>query len=53
MEQLKQLNDRIVSRVNANLSEFDFNTEDFVSNSLEHDKMLKFYAFNRFFMLLS
>lgn len=45
MEQLKQLNDRIVSRVNANLSEFEFNTESFVLNSLEHDKMLKFYAF--------
>ena len=45
MNQLKQLNDRIVSRVNANLSEFDFNTESFVTNSLEHDKMLKFYAF--------
>ncbi|MBT3804318.1 MAG: transferase [Desulfobacula sp.] len=45
MSQLKKLNDRIVSRVNANLSEFDFDTESFVTNSLEHDKMLKFYAF--------
>ncbi len=45
MYQLKQLNDRIISRVNANLSEFEFNTESFVSNSLDHDKMLKFYAF--------
>lgn len=45
MEQLKQLKDRIVSRVNANLSEFEFNTESFVLNSLEYDKMLKFYAF--------
>ncbi len=45
MYQLKQLNDRIISRVNANLAEFEFNTESFVSNSLEHDKMLKFYAF--------
>lgn len=45
MDQLKQLNDRIVSRVNANLSEFDFDTENFVKNSLEHDKMMRFYAF--------
>jgi len=45
MNQLKQLNDRIISRVNANLAEFDFDTENFVANSLEHDKMLKFYAF--------
>jgi len=45
MNQLKQLNDRIISRVNANLEEFEFDTESFVTNSLEHDKMLKFYAF--------
>jgi carbonic anhydrase/acetyltransferase-like protein (isoleucine patch superfamily) len=45
MEQLKQLNERIVSRVNANLSEFEFDTEKFVSNSIDYDKMLKFYAF--------
>ncbi len=45
MNQLKQLNDRIISRVNANLSEFDFDTNSFVSNSLEHEKMIKFYAF--------
>ncbi|MBT3387594.1 MAG: transferase [Desulfobacula sp.] len=45
MDQLEQLNERIIRRVNVNLEEFDFNTEDFVRNSLEHDKMLKFYAF--------
>ena len=45
MDKLKQLNDRIIRRVNVNLEEFDFNTESFVSNSLEYDKMLKFYAF--------
>ncbi len=44
MNQLDQLINRIVSRVNANLSEFDFDTETFVKNSLEHEKMLKFYA---------
>ena len=45
MDQLRQLNDRIISRVNVNLEEFDFDTESFVKNSIEHDKMLKFYAF--------
>ncbi|MBC8439865.1 MAG: transferase [Deltaproteobacteria bacterium] len=45
MDQLKQLNERIIRRVNVNLEEFDFNTEDFVRNSLEYDKMLEFYAF--------
>ena len=45
MDQLKQLNDRIIRRVNVNLEEFDFNTENFVNNSLEYDKMLDFYAF--------
>ena len=45
MNQLKQLNDRIVSRVNCSLSEFNFDTEPFVINTLEHDKMLEFYAF--------
>ena len=45
MDQLKQLNDRIIRRVNVNLEEFDFNTENFVKNSLEYDKMMKFYAF--------
>ena len=45
MDKLKQLNDRIIRRVNVNLEEFDFNAESFVNNSLEYDKMLKFYAF--------
>ncbi|WP_300464376.1 transferase [Desulfobacula sp.] len=45
MNQLAQLNNRIVNRVNANLAEFDFDTQSFVNNSLDHDKMLKFYAF--------
>ncbi len=45
MNQLKQLNDRIVSRVNVNLSEFDFDTENFVTHALDHEKMLEFYAF--------
>lgn len=45
MEQLKQLNDRIISRVNANLNGFRFDTEKFVSGTMDYDKMLKFYAF--------
>lgn len=45
MSQLKHLTDRIISRVNVNLSEFDFDTEAFVNNTLEPDKMLEFYAF--------
>ncbi len=45
MSQLKRLNDRIISRVNVNLDEFGFDTETFVKNALDHDKMLKFYAF--------
>ncbi len=45
MDQLKQLNDRIISRVNVNLSEFYFDTEKFVTNALDHEKMLEFYTF--------
>jgi carbonic anhydrase/acetyltransferase-like protein (isoleucine patch superfamily) len=45
MHVLKRLNDRIILRVNLNLEEFDFDTESFVKNSLDYDKMLKFYAF--------
>ncbi|MBW1803182.1 MAG: transferase [Deltaproteobacteria bacterium] len=45
MEAIKQLNDRIVSRVNLNLAEFDFHTDKFVHESMDYDKMLKFYAF--------
>lgn len=45
IRQLKKMNNRIVSRVNANLSKFNFDTERFVTHSLEFEKMLKFYAF--------
>ncbi len=45
MDPLKQLSDRIISRVNVNLDEFEFDTEKFVVNALDHEKMLKFYAF--------
>ncbi len=45
MNQLSLLSDRIISRVNVNLSEFDFNTESFVNHTLDHEKMLRFYAF--------
>ncbi|HKK91225.1 MAG TPA: transferase [Desulfobacteraceae bacterium] len=45
MKNLKQLNDRIISRVNVNLKEFDFDTGNFVENTLDYKKMLKFFAF--------
>ncbi len=45
MNQLEQLAERIIDRVNVNLSEFDFDTSDYVTHTLEHDKMLGFYAF--------
>lgn len=45
MNQLKQLNDRIISRVNANLNGLEFDTEKFAYGALDFDKMLKFYAF--------
>ncbi|MCD4722879.1 MAG: transferase [Desulfobacula sp.] len=45
MKQMKQLIDRIISRVNVNLSEFDFDTENFVTDSIDFEKLLKFYAF--------
>ncbi len=44
MDQLEQLKDRIIRRVNVNLSELGFDTEKFVLNALEYDKLLKFYA---------
>lgn len=45
MKLLKQLTDRIISRVNVNLDEFEFDAEPFVQNTLDPEKMLKFYAF--------
>ncbi len=45
MNQLKQLNDRIISRLNTNLNGLNFDSEAFVVNAVDHEKMLKFYAF--------
>lgn len=45
MDKLRQLNDRIISRVNANLNGFAFDTEKFVYGALDYEKLLKFYAF--------
>lgn len=45
MSQLQRLSDRIISRVKINLEEFEFDTEPFVSQALDHEKMLEFYAF--------
>ncbi|MFO7883189.1 MAG: transferase [Desulfobacteraceae bacterium] len=45
MKNLKQLNDRIISRINANLKKFNFDTGIYVENSLDYKKMMKFSAF--------
>jgi len=45
MENLKLLNERIISRVNGNLREFNFDTGQFVANAIEYDKLSKFYCF--------
>ncbi len=45
MDQLKQLNDRIISRLGVNLNGFHFNAETFVESAIDYEKMLKFYAF--------
>ena len=44
MNELDELINRIIARVNVNLCEFNFDTGVFVQNALEPDKMLKFYA---------
>lgn len=45
MKELKQLTDRIISRVNINLEMFDFDSENFVVSALDTQKMLNFFAF--------
>ncbi len=45
MEKLKLLTERIISRVNVNLREFDFDTDDFVDNAIDYEKLSKFYCF--------
>lgn len=45
MEQLKKLIDRITTRANMNLREFDFDVSPYVKGVIPMDKMLKFYAF--------
>lgn len=45
MENAKLLIERIISRTNANLREFDFDTRQFVTNAIEYDKLSKFYCF--------
>ena len=44
MDQIKQLNEQIISRANANLQEFSFDTGIFSSNAIEYDKLAKFYS---------
>jgi len=43
--EIRQLTDRIISRVNINLELFDFNSETFVMNALDSQKMLNSFAF--------
>ncbi|OQY00313.1 MAG: transferase [Desulfobacteraceae bacterium 4572_130] len=45
MENLKELNQRIISLVNINLEKFAFDAGTFVDNTLDYEKMLKFFAF--------
>ncbi len=45
MENVKLLLERITNRANANLREFQFNTRTFVDNTIEFDKLTKFYCF--------
>ena len=45
MENVKLLIERITNRVNANLREFQFDTRNFVDNTIEFDKLAKFYCF--------
>ena len=45
MENIKLLIERIISRVNANLKEFDFDTRQFVVNTVDYEKLVKFYCF--------
>ncbi|WP_321492679.1 transferase [uncultured Desulfobacter sp.] len=45
MDNVKLLLDRITNRVNANLKEFQFDTHTFVDNTIEFDKLTKFYCF--------
>ncbi|MCG8636681.1 MAG: transferase [Desulfobacterales bacterium] len=45
MENVKLLLERITSRVNANLKEFDFDTRQFVDNTIEFAKLARFYCF--------
>jgi carbonic anhydrase/acetyltransferase-like protein (isoleucine patch superfamily) len=45
MKNVKILNQRIISRANANLREFDFDTRQFADNAIEYDKLSKFFCF--------
>ncbi|WP_022663586.1 transferase [Desulfospira joergensenii] len=45
MKNLKLLNDRIISRVNANLKEFEYDTSRFIRGTIEYEKLAKFYCF--------
>ncbi|MDD9305161.1 MAG: transferase [Desulfobacter sp.] len=45
MSKLKQLNDRVISRLNTNLNGLSFDSNAFVSAAIDDEKMMRFYAF--------
>ncbi|MCP3901364.1 MAG: transferase [Desulfobacteraceae bacterium] len=45
MKNIKQLNEQIVSRANANLREFNFDTGIFLSNAIKYKNLAKFYSY--------
>jgi carbonic anhydrase/acetyltransferase-like protein (isoleucine patch superfamily) len=45
MKNLKLLEKRIISTVNANLRVFGFDTQNFVKTAIEYDKLSRFYCF--------
>ena len=45
MDQIKQLNEQIISRANANLREFNFDTGIFSLNAIKYEKLAKFHSF--------
>ncbi len=45
MKQLENLIDRVATRANMNLREFDFDVTPYIKNVIPSEKFLKFYAF--------
>ncbi|QTA92796.1 transferase [Desulfonema magnum] len=45
MKQLEMLIDRVISRVNINLREFNFDVKPYIRDTVPTDQLIKFYAF--------